>query len=72
MFEKEEDFDQYYVLKVINEKGSFYYFRPTVYVKDFGLARKFNTLRSVRRSIKLGEIEHFEIEIHRRKNSLHE
>ncbi len=63
-----EDFGRYYVLKVSTERGMLYYFRPNVYVQDFGLARKFNTMRSVRRSIKLGNIETFEIETHHRKN----
>lgn len=72
MYETEEDFDRYYVLKVFTEKGSFYYFRQNVYVADVGLARKFNTIRSVRRSIKLGEIERYEIETHHRKNGGHD
>lgn len=72
MYETEEDFDRFYVLKVSTPRGMLYYFRPNVYVKDVGLARKFNTIRSVRRSIKLGEIEHYEIETHRRKNSIYD
>lgn len=68
MYETEEDFDKFYVLKVLTERGMLYYFRPNVYVASIGLARKFNTIRSVRRSIKLGNIEHYEIEIHHRKN----
>lgn len=72
MYETEEDFDRYYVLKVSTPRGMLYYFRPNVYVADVGLARKFNTIRSVRRSIKLGEIECYEIETHHRKNETHD
>ena len=49
----EDDFDSYYVIKILDECGDKYFFSARTFVKDQGLAKKFNTLRSAKRSIKL-------------------
>jgi len=64
----DEEFDIYYVLKVITASGERYFFSPRLFVCDIGLAKKFNTLRSVRRSIKLCGIERYVIEKCKREN----
>lgn len=65
-YETEDEFSLYYVLKVFTESGEQYFFRPNVYVKSVGLARKFNTLRSVKRSIRLCNLKQFTIETYKR------
>ena len=47
----EDDFDSYYVIKILDECGDKYFFSARTFVKDQGLAKKFNTLRSAKRSI---------------------
>ena len=64
----EDAFDSYYVLKIITDFGEKYFFTPRLFVRDVGLAKKFNTLRSVRRSVKLCGIEHYAVEKIKREN----
>ena len=49
----EDDFDSYYVIKIMDDAEDKYFFSPRTFVKSLGLAKKFNTLRSARRSMKL-------------------
>lgn len=64
----DEEFDVYYILKIFTDEGVKYFFRPNVFVSDIGLAKKFNTIRSVRRSIKLcGKID-YSVETFHREN----
>ena len=49
----EDDFDSYYVVKIYQDSGDSYFFSTRTFVKDIGLAKKFNTVRSAKRSIKL-------------------
>lgn len=49
----EDDFDSYYVIKITENTEDKYFFSPRTFVKSLGLAKKFNTLRSARRSMKL-------------------
>lgn len=58
----ENEFDIYYVLKILTDCEERYYFSPRLFVHDIGLAKKFNTLRSVRRSVKLCGIHHYQVE----------
>ncbi len=62
----DDDFDSFYVLKVLTTEGEKYYFSPRLFVRDIGLAKKFNTVRSVRRSVKLCGIERYVIEKYKR------
>ena len=64
----EDEFDSYYVLKVETEHGKKYFFSPRLLVNDIGLAKKFNTLRSIRRNIKLLGISQYEVEKLKRPN----
>ena len=48
-----DEFDSYYVVKVITEEDSRYFFSPRMFVKSVDLAKKFNTVRSAKRSAKL-------------------
>ena len=57
-----EDFDYFYVLKVRLEDCEKYFFSKRVLVGDIGLAKQFNTMRSVKRSIKLFDIRNYKIE----------
>ncbi len=57
-----EDFDYFYVLKVKANDCEKYFFSKRVLVGDIGLAKQFNTMRSVRRSIKLFDIKNYKIE----------
>lgn len=50
---EDTDFDSYYVIKILDECGEKYFFSARTFVSDVGLAKKFNTLRSAKRSIKL-------------------
>ena len=53
----EDDYDSYYVIKIFDKDGEKYFFSTRTFVKSPDLARKFNTIRSARRSMKLlGEI----------------
>lgn len=49
----EDDYDSYYVIKIFGRDGEKYFFSTRTFVKSLDLARKFNTIRSARRSIKL-------------------
>lgn len=64
----EEDFDSYYVIKICDECGDKYFFSVRTFVSDIGLAKKFNTLRSAKRSIKLLENQSCKIEKLKRNN----
>ncbi len=64
----DEDFDLYYILKIFTEEGEKYFFRPNVFVSSVGLAKKFNTIRSVRRSIKLCGTKDYSVEIMKRES----
>lgn len=57
-----EDFDYFYVLKVKSDDCEKYFFSKRVLVGDIGLAKQFNTMRSVKRSIKLFDIRNYKIE----------
>ena len=57
----DEEFDAYYVIKMHTEAGEKYFFSKRMWVTDLGLAKKFNTLRSAKRSIKLYSVENYEI-----------
>lgn len=58
----DEEFDAYYVIKIRTKSGEKYFFSNRMNVSDIGLAKKFNTVRSARRSIKLYSIKDYEIE----------
>ncbi len=49
---EEEEFDSYYVLKILTDGGEKYYFSSRLFVQDIGLAHQFNTLRSAKRCMK--------------------
>ncbi len=49
----EDEFDSYYVIKVSENSCDKYFFSQRTFVKSVGLAKKFNTLRSAKRSVKL-------------------
>lgn len=49
----EDDYDSYYVIKIIDETEDKYFFSNRTFVKNRSLAKKFNTIRSARRSMKL-------------------
>ncbi len=49
----EDEFDSYYVVKVLSNDESRYFFSPRMFVKSIDLAKKFNTVRSAKRSAKL-------------------
>ncbi len=64
----EDDYDSYYVIKIVDDVEDKYFFSPRTFVKNIGLAKKFNTQRSARRSMKLlGEVK-CKIEKIRRNN----
>ena len=64
----DDDFDSYYVIKILDELGDRYFFSARTFVADIGLAKKFNTLRSAKRSIKLLENLNCKIEKLKRNN----
>ncbi len=64
----DDDFDSYYVIKILDELGDRYFFSTRTFVSDIGLAKKFNTLRSAKRSIKLLENLNCKIEKLKRNN----
>lgn len=66
--DNENEFDFYYVLKISTDCGEKYFFSQRLFVCDIGLAKKFNTLRSVRRSIKLCGIDRYRVEKYKRFN----
>ena len=49
----EDEFDSYYVIKISEDFGDKYFFSVRTFVKSIDLAKKFNTLRSAKRSAKL-------------------
>lgn len=49
----EDDFDSYYVIKILEESGDKYFFSIRTSVTSISLAKKFNTIRSAKRSVKL-------------------
>lgn len=49
----EDDYDSYYVIKIIDNAEEKYFFSNRTFVKNLSLAKKFNTIRSARRSMKL-------------------
>ena len=64
----ENEFDIYYVLKILTGREEKYFFSPRLFVHDIGLAKKFNTLRSVRRSVKLCGFDQYQVEKFKRAN----
>ena len=68
MLSFEEDFDSYYVIKISEDMGDRYFFSARAFVKSVDLAKKFNTLRSAKRSVKLIENTHCIIEKIKRNN----
>ncbi len=48
-----DEFDSYYVIKISEGFGDKYFFSTRIFVKSIDLAKKFNTLRSAKRSMKL-------------------
>lgn len=57
----EEEFDAYYVIKIHTDIGEKYFFSNRISVGDIGLAKKFNTVRSAKRSVKIYSIRDYEI-----------
>jgi len=51
----EDEFDSFYVIKILDNSGDRYFFSIRTFVASIGLAKKFNTLRSAKRSVKLIE-----------------
>lgn len=49
----EDEFDSYYVIKISDTSGDRYFFSLRTFVASIDLAKKFNTLRSAKRSVKL-------------------
>ena len=49
----EDDFDSFYVIKISDSSGDKYFFSIRAFVTNIDLAKKFNTLRSAKRSVKL-------------------
>jgi len=64
----EDEFDSYYVVKILDNAGNKYFFSTRTFVRSVGMAKKFNTLRSARRSIKLLENKVCKIEKFKRNN----
>lgn len=61
LYNDEDEFNISYVLKIKDDECERYFFTPRLFVRDESLAHKFNTIRSVRRAIKLSGIKNFEI-----------
>lgn len=49
----EDEFDSFYVIKISDSSGDRYFFSLRAFVANIDLAKKFNTLRSAKRSVKL-------------------
>lgn len=49
----EDEFDSFYVIKILDTSGDRYFFSLRTFVTSIELAKKFNTLRSAKRSVKL-------------------
>lgn len=63
----EDDFDSYYVIKIFEDSDDKYFFSTRTFVKSLSLAKKFNTERSAKRSVKL--IEKFNCKIEKLKRN---
>lgn len=57
----DEDAGVYYKIKVISHDGIRYVFNKRTLVRDVDSARKFFTMRSLKRCIRLGGFEEYEI-----------
>ena len=44
----DDEFDSYYVVKVLSEEEDRYFFSSRMFVKSVDLAKKFNTVRSAK------------------------
>lgn len=64
----DDDYDSYYVIKIKDGIEDKYFFSPRTFVKSVGLAKKFNTQRSARRSMKMLNDMKCKIEKIRRNN----
>ncbi len=64
---EEDDFDSYYVIKITGKYEEKYFFSVRTFVKSIDLAKKFNTLRSARRSVKM--LKDFECKIEKIKRN---
>ncbi len=64
----DEEFDSYYVIKVLSGEGNKYFFSARMFVNSVDFARKFNTIRSAKRSIRLIPDEICAIEKIKRNN----
>lgn len=64
----EDEFDSFYVIKISAESGDRYFFSIRAFVTSIDLAKKFNTLRSAKRSVKLIENYNCVIEKIKRNN----
>lgn len=53
MREAMDEFDSYYVIKISDTIGYKYFFSVRAFVNNIELAKKFNTIRSAKRSVKL-------------------
>ena len=49
----DDEFDSFYVIKISDSLGDKYFFSLRAFVTNIDLAKKFNTLRSAKRSVKL-------------------
>lgn len=64
----EDEFDSFYVIKISDGLGDKYFFSLRAFVTSIDLAKKFNTLRSAKRSVKLIENYNCVIEKIKRNN----
>ena len=64
----DEEFDSYYVVKVLTQEENRYFFSTRMFVKSVDFAKKFNTIRSAKRSIRLIPDEICAIEKIKRNN----
>jgi len=64
----DDEFDCYYVIKILEEADEKYFFSTRTFVRSVDMAKKFNTLISARRSIKLLENKVCKIEKFKRNN----
>lgn len=64
----EDEFDSFYVIRISDGLDDKYFFSIRAFVKSVDLAKKFNTLRSAKRSVKLIENYNCVIEKIKRNN----
>ena len=64
----EEDYDSYYVIRISDKSGDRYFFSLRTFVKSVDFAKKFNTQRSARRSMKMLDGAECRIEKIKRNN----